>query len=154
MHQENGEVIVSNSKSQEITQPQHKDFFLKEEKLIINRTKRKVCEVIIRKVIETDVVEVPIRREKLIVEQVGDETKQLAEIKLSEDKIVGVELTEIPQGKVGYAATGEYNSVQTAKKILEAITPQENHGCVRVRLEILVDNRELHKTYQEIMNNT
>ena len=144
MYQENSNETVSNSKSKKTTQP--KNFLLKEEKLIINRTKRKVGEVIIRKVIETDVVEVPIRREKLIVEQVGDETKQLAEIDLLESKMVG-------DGTVSSAATGEYNSVETAKKILEAIAQQEKPGCVRVRLEILVDNQELQKTYQEIMDN-
>lgn len=144
MHQENGEGIVSNSKSQELIQ--QKNFLLKEEKLAIKHTRRKIGEVVVRKVIETDVVEVPIRREKLIVEQVGDETKQLAEIDLLESKIVG-------DGTVSSAATGEYNSVETAKKILEAIAQQEKPGCVRVRLEVLVDNHELHQTYQEIMDN-
>lgn len=144
MHQENGEGIVSNSKSQELIQ--QKNFILKEEKLAIKHTRRKIGEVVVRKVIETDVVEVPIRREKLIVEQVGDETKQLAEIDLLESKIVG-------DGTVSSAATGEYNSVETAKKILEAIAQQGKPGCVRVRLEVLVDNHELHQTYQEIMDN-
>ncbi|MDP8932591.1 MAG: PRC and DUF2382 domain-containing protein [Cyanobacteriota bacterium] len=51
---------------------------LLEERLVINRSKRKVGEVIVRKEIETRMVQVPIQWEKLIVEQVGDDPKVLA----------------------------------------------------------------------------
>jgi len=63
---------------------------LLEEKLVVNRSKQKVGEVVVRKEIETRVVEVPVRREKLIVEQVGEEPKQLAEIDLGKGKVTGV----------------------------------------------------------------
>jgi stress response protein YsnF len=55
---------------------------LLEERLIIDRHKRKSGEIVIRKVIETEVIEVVVRREKLIVEQVSPEYKELAVIDL------------------------------------------------------------------------
>lgn len=57
---------------------------LKEERLMVDRHRRKAGEVIVRKEIETEIIEVPVQREKLIVEQVGDNPKQLAEIDLAE----------------------------------------------------------------------
>jgi stress response protein YsnF len=64
------------------------------ERLIIERTKHKVGEVIVRKEIETHIVQVPIRREKLIVEQISPEYKQLAQIDLGGEAISGVDLTQ------------------------------------------------------------
>ena len=57
---------------------------------------RKVGEVIVRKEIETRMVqiEVPVRYEKLIVEQVSPEHKQLAEIDLGQEVVTGIELSE------------------------------------------------------------
>lgn len=57
---------------------------LREERVIVDRKKRKAGEVIVRKEIETEIIEVPIQRERLIVEQVGDEPKTLAEIDLDD----------------------------------------------------------------------
>lgn len=58
---------------------------LKEERLVVDRKKQKVGEVIVRKEIETEIIEVPVQREKLIVEQVGADPKQLAEIDLTDE---------------------------------------------------------------------
>ena len=55
---------------------------LREERLIVDRQRRKVGEVVVRKEIQTEIIEVPVQREKLIVEEVGAEPKQLAEIDL------------------------------------------------------------------------
>jgi stress response protein YsnF len=60
---------------------------LLEERLIVDQKKRKVGEVVVRKEIETEIIEVPVQREKLIVEQVGPEPKQLAEIDLAEEQL-------------------------------------------------------------------
>jgi stress response protein YsnF len=51
---------------------------------VVDRQKRKAGEVVVRKVIETEVVEVLVRREKLIVEQVSPAYKELAVIDLGE----------------------------------------------------------------------
>lgn len=58
---------------------------LREERVVVDRTKQKIGEVVVRKEIETEMVQVPVQREKLIVEQVGADPKQLAEIDLTEE---------------------------------------------------------------------
>lgn len=58
---------------------------LKAEKIVIERERKKVGEVVVRKEVETEYIQVPIKREKLIIEQIGEEeSKRLAEIPLSE----------------------------------------------------------------------
>jgi len=57
------------------------------ERLVVDRGKRKI-EVIVRKEIETRMIQVPVRHEKLIVEQVSPERKQLAEINLGKKKLL------------------------------------------------------------------
>jgi PRC-barrel domain len=54
------------------------------ERVVVDRHKRKVGEVVVRKVIETEIVEVVVRREKLIVEQVSPNYQELAVIDLGE----------------------------------------------------------------------
>jgi Domain of unknown function (DUF2382) len=68
---------------------------LKEEKLIVERERRKVGEVVIRKEVETHFVQVPVKREKLVIEQVGTDDQILAEIPLSEERVRVVK-TETP----------------------------------------------------------
>ncbi len=122
---------------------------LLEERLVINRSKRKVGEVIVRKEIETRMVQVPIQREKLIVEQVGDDPKVLAEIDLGEGQITGIDLNEIKVESSEPKVIAEFTSVQKASKILNAIASQPRHGCVKVRLEIVLENKELQETYKK-----
>jgi hypothetical protein len=57
------------------------------ERVVVDRRKRKVGEVVVRKVIETEVIEVVVRREKLIVEQVSPSYEELAVIDLGETSI-------------------------------------------------------------------
>ena len=139
---------------------------LLEERLVVERSKRKVGEVIIRKQIETQMVQVPVRHEKLIVEQVGPEPKQLAEIDLGQTAIPGIELTEgeitgveLPETasfepKIASLDTeptvrGEFNSPKIASLLLNAIALERRHGCKKIRLEIIVEDAERQKTYQE-----
>ncbi|HBL10877.1 MAG TPA: hypothetical protein DD379_05635 [Cyanobacteria bacterium UBA11162] len=125
---------------------------LLEEKLVVNRHKQKVGEVVIRKEIETRMVEVPVRREKLIVEQIGSETKKLAEIDLGEGKIIGIEPRVVPTSNQGYTVTGNFISPKAASDLLEAIALQNRHGCIQVRVELVVDNPELQETYQKMFD--
>lgn len=122
---------------------------LLEERLVINRSKRKVGEVIVRKEIETRMVQVPIQWEKLIVEQVGDDPKVLAEIDLGEGSITGIDLTEIKSDRQEPTVKAEFTSVQKASKILNSIASQPRHGCVKVRLELVLENQQLEDTYQK-----
>ncbi len=126
------------------------------ERLIVDRSKRKVGEVIVRKEIETRMVEVPVRYEKLIVEQVSPEHQQLAEINLGQGEIPGLELSEMVvteakptrlDGKL--TVSTELNSPKIASLLLNAIALERNHGCKQVRVEIVVENEERQKTYQE-----
>ncbi len=68
---------------------------LVEERLVVNHSKRKIGEVIVRKEIETRIIQVPVRYEKLIVEQVSPERKQLVEINLGQAGGTEIELTEV-----------------------------------------------------------
>ena len=124
---------------------------LLEERLVINRSKRKVGEVIVRKEIETRMVQVPIQWEKLIVEQVGDDPKVLAEIDLGEGNITGIDLTEIKGDRLEPTVKAEFTSVQKASKILNAIASQPRHGCVKVRIELVLEDKQLEETYQKWM---
>ncbi|HSF75702.1 MAG TPA: DUF2382 domain-containing protein, partial [Microcoleus sp.] len=119
---------------------------LLEERLVINRSKRKVGEVIVRKEIETRMVQVPIQWEKLIVEQVGDDPKVLAEIDLGEGSITGIDLTEIKSDRQEPTVKAEFTSVQKASKILNSIASQPRHGCVKVRLELVLEDKQLEDT--------
>jgi len=66
---------------------------LLEERVVVDRSKRKIGEVIVRKEVETYMVQVPVRRERLIVEQVSPESKQLASIDLAQGELTGIEFS-------------------------------------------------------------
>ncbi|MEH2423765.1 MAG: DUF2382 domain-containing protein [Nostoc sp.] len=125
-----------------------------EERLFVESSKRKVGEVIVRKVIETRMVQVPVRREKLIVEQISPEHKQLAEIDLGQEEISGIELTEVERLEVtrfdsGLTVSGEFSSPKIASLLLNAIALEQNHGCKQVRVTIALEDESHQKKYQE-----
>lgn len=134
------------------------------ERLVIDRGKRKIGEVIVRKEIETRMIQVPVRREKLIVEQVSPERKQLAEINLGEEEVAGIDLSEAAGiNTTAIASTqtvsldeltvrGEFNSPKIASLLLNAIALERRHGCKKLRVEIVVEDAERQKLYQEWVN--
>lgn len=127
---------------------------LLEERLVVNNKKRKFGEVIVRKQIETRMVQVPVRREKLIVEQISPEYQQLAEIDLDQGEISGVELTDGEGWKVassdgGLTVSGEFSSPKIASLLLNAIALERDHGCDRVRVAIVVEDESHQQKYQE-----
>lgn len=121
---------------------------LLEERLVVDRSKRKIGEVIVRKEIETRMVQVPVRREKLIIEQVGLESRRLAEVDLGDIENTGVQLSEMSESQTLPVVTAECNSVQRASQLLKAIAGQSYHGCVKVRLELVLEDSQLQQTYQ------
>ena len=125
---------------------------LVEERLVVNRSKRKIGEVIVRKEIETRIIQVPVRYEKLIVEQVSPEHKKLAEIDLGEQEVVDIELPEIASTDTEPTVRGVFNSPKVASLLLNAIALERSHGCKKVRVEIVVEDAERQKTYQEWVN--
>ncbi|MFE1745284.1 DUF2382 domain-containing protein [Coleofasciculus sp. H7-2] len=146
---------ASNTFSTESEVVEEEIFRLLEERLIIDSSKHKVGEVIVRKEIETRMVEVPVRREILIVEQVSPEHKKLAEIDLGQGEIPGLELIETAsfdtKSTIDTQPTvrGEFDSPRTASRILDAIAHQRHHGCAKVRVEIILEDAEHQATYQE-----
>lgn len=128
------------------------------ERIVVERSKRKVGEVIIRKEIETRMVQVPVRREKLIVEQVGTERRQLAEIDLGQEEISALDLkageTQLTSFDSGLTVSGEFDSPKIASLLLNAIALERDHGCKKVRITIVVDDEERHKTYLEWFKRT
>ena len=122
---------------------------LLEERLVVERSKQKVGEVIVRKEIETRMVEVPVRREKLIVEQISPQHKQLAEIDLGEGEVTGMQPGEI--ASLAPTVTGEFDSPESASRFLEAIAENRPHGCAKVRVELVLANAQLLETYRQLL---
>ncbi len=133
---------------------------LLEERLVVDRSKRKIGDVIVRKEIETYMIQVPVRREKLIIEQVSPEHKQLAEIDLGQEEITDITLVEaIPitnntRPLSGITVSGEFDSPKIASLLLNAIAMERQHGCKKIRVEIVVENESRQKTYQEWFDRT
>ncbi len=130
---------------------------LREERLVVNRGKRKVGEVVVRKEIETRMIQVPIRREKLIVEQVSPEYKKLTEIILGEpeeyripsDEAPGITPTaSVQQKPETNRVSGEFHSPEIAARILEEIAKRQPNGCAKVRIELVVEEERFRNTYQ------
>ena len=135
---------------------------LLEERLIIDSKKRKIGEVIVRKEIEIRMIQVPVRREKLIVEQVSPEHKQLAEIildgedtgiELAEAGITDTEASKITSNNSNeLVVRGEFNSPKIASLLLNAIALERRQGCKKIRVEIVVEDAERQQMYQEWIN--
>ena len=125
---------------------------LLEERLVVNMNKRKVGEVVVRKEVETRMVEVPVQYEKLIVEQVGEQPKRLAEIDLGQPEIPAPAISETPTSESQPTIKGEFTSPKTASLLLDAIARQKNDGCQLVRIEIVLADSTHQEIYQEWFN--
>lgn len=119
---------------------------LLEEQLNVEYQRRKVGEVIIRKQIETRMVQVPVRYEKLVIEQVSPERKTLAEVDLSQGALDNIELTGVNEKPT---VAGEFASPAVASQALEAIAKALQNRCKRVRIEIELEDGKLQEAYQE-----
>jgi hypothetical protein len=120
-----------------------------EEKLILNRSKRKAGEVIVRKEVETRMVEVPVRYEKLIVEQIGAETRQLASIDLGKGEVVGVEFADASDSTYLPRVKGEFATLAIASHVLDMIAKTLHHRCKQVNVEVLLGGWDVQRTYHE-----
>lgn len=110
---------------------------LLQERLKINRSRRKVGEVIVRKVVETRMVQVPVRREKLVVEQVTPEHQALAEIDLGEGYIsqMGIGADEfncLSQRSQAAVASGSLMTLQAAVWLLHTVAQQAPQACRQI----------------------
>lgn len=138
---------------------------LLEERLMVNFTRRKIGEVIVRKEVKTRIVNinVPVRRETLIVEQITPEYKQLAEVDLDEFT-VGEKIFQsdpesykdfdlacnekyqpfILSSNTGFQPPirGEVNSIEAAHEFLDSVFSQCD-SCESVRVEITLKGLDL-----------
>ena len=147
---------------------------LLEEKLVVERHKLKVGEVIVRKEVETRMVHLPIRREKLVIEKVGATNEYLTQVDLGEGEINGVKFSDLSNTDNIYQVQSDFISLEAAKELLARIDdskgqnesgnwtnaqPEDRSNLknVKVRLEIITDNSQSQQTFQDLcdsMNNS
>ncbi|MEX0268305.1 DUF2382 domain-containing protein [Leptolyngbyaceae cyanobacterium UHCC 1019] len=114
---------------------------LLEERLVIDSHKRKVGEVIVRKEIETRIVEVPIRREKLIVEQISPTFKQLVVVDLGQiDETEFDQTASIKMPRLDTTAH-EFDDANAAIQFLEAIAAHPAESQQPIHISIMLNNR-------------
>ena len=123
---------------------------LLEEKLVVKRQKYKVGEVIVRKVVETRTIHLPIRREKLIVEKAGTTDEHLAEVDLGEGQVNGVKFSELGNANELYLSQSNFVSVESAQQLLATVNDRFDGSNVKVRLEIVSDSSDSQTAYQQI----
>ncbi len=149
-------------------------FLLLEERLRIELTQRKIGEIVIRKEIETQLVsiQVPVQREKPIVEQVSPVYKLLAEIDLAQpinsngaiDPISAnsnkesspIEFDALPENidrqTTRSIVHGSTDSLQAASELLNAIASLPRHEFGTIRIEIDIKNSEHQTIYQALVD--
>jgi Domain of unknown function (DUF2382) len=145
---------------------------LLEERLMVDLKRRKVGEVAVRKEIEAHTltlhIEVPVRQEKIIVEQLSPEYKRLAEINLSQDTsseiiqnaaiegitVVGIDRLPLATGRDedSKKVYGEVDSPSEAITLLKEIAKVSNHDCQKVKIEIVLKDAAHQETYQALLN--
>jgi hypothetical protein len=126
---------------------------LLEGRLVVNLHKRKVGEVIVRKEIETRIVEVPVRREKLIVEQVSPEAKQLAVIDLGQTQETEFDALQVSDNMLLPTVEGRFTSADKAIQFLQAVTAQSSPGLQNVQVIIALDDSSHQEKYQSWLEN-
>jgi hypothetical protein len=155
-------------------------FSLLEERLMVDLNRRKIGEIVIRKEIATQFVrvEVPVRREKLIVEQVSPEYELLAEIDLGQvNNSVGAITTAIPDDlksaddrnhpistefddpthnldrrtnqSVVYGST---ESLKAAIGLFSEIANLSSQDCGTIRIEIELKDSKYQSSYQALLD--
>jgi stress response protein YsnF len=110
---------------------------LLDERVVVNQ-RRKTSEVVVRKEIETHVVEVPIRREKLVVEQVSPEYKQLAVIELGQPQVKEFNALGVDHTTLALPVSGNFTSINTAIQFLQAIAAEPDLGLQQVQLSVVL----------------
>jgi stress response protein YsnF len=106
---------------------------LLEERLIVNRLKRKIGEVVVRKEIETRIVQIPLRREKLIIEQISPDWKHLATVDLP-SQLSDAELTNFAQTALDSIESSRFVSAEVAQQTLADLSQRNGDRAARVRL--------------------
>jgi stress response protein YsnF len=117
------------------TRPAETIIPLLEERLVVDRYKRKVGEVVVRKEIETRIVEVEVRREKLIVEQVSPEFQQLAVVDLGSTQSGQINAAE---AELPATVEANFTSAQAAIEFLQALAVDSDGGLQEIRVSVVL----------------
>ncbi len=127
---------------------------LLEERLIVNRTKRKIGEVVVRKEIETRMVEIPLRREKLIIEQVSPDRKHLATVDLP-SQLSDAELTSFAQTALDSIESAGFVSAEMAQQILSNLllsNLSQRNGNRTAKVKLVFEDATLQAEYDRQIN--
>ncbi|MGF1588739.1 MAG: DUF2382 domain-containing protein [Pleurocapsa sp.] len=136
--------------NQNLDSSEIKQITLLEEKLQVKRRKRKVGEVIVRKQVETRMVQIPLRRETLIVERTGSNPERLTEVVISENQVNGFKYGELDNQAQLSVSRSSYLSLQTAQELLEAIAHLASANNAKIRVEIVTDSSQAQIEHQNI----
>ena len=145
---------------------------LLEERLVVDLTRRKVGDIVVRKEIETQhlQIQVPIRREKLIVEQVSPEYKLIAQIDLGAEQVDTAAITQSIEREFGSTATdnqpivvklvdrdrqtlqGRNYSPKAASELLAELASLPDRDCENIQIEIVLKNSAAQANYQAVLD--
>lgn len=120
-----------------VRRPDEVTISLLDERVIVDRKRQKIGEVVIRKEIETRIVEVPVRREKLIVEQVSPQYKQLTVVELGQATADETSAAEADAPLDVLSVSAEFASIQEAIRFLSAIAADPSAGSQKVQMQLL-----------------
>jgi hypothetical protein len=144
-------MTLGNDQQTEINSIESYQIALLEEKLQIARRKRKVGEVVVRKQVETRMVNIPLRREKLIIERVGKNPEQLTEVIVAEETVNGFKYNELENNNGLSFNQTHFLSLATAQELLTAISHLSSAANSKIRLEIVTKDAE-NETLSELKN--
>ncbi|MGK7937966.1 MAG: YsnF/AvaK domain-containing protein [Xenococcaceae cyanobacterium] len=139
-----------NNYKEQSTEPEVDQIPLLEEQLEVTKHRQKVGEVIVRKQVETRIVQVPLRREKLIVERIGKDPEKLTEVVIGEGKIGGFKYEELNDNNSLHITKSSFFDLSTAQELLEALAHLSSAANTKVRLEIVTNCSEHQVEHQDI----
>lgn len=123
---------------------------LLEEKLQVARRKVKVGEVIVRKQVETRIIKIPIRREKLVIERIGENPELISEVVIGEEKVNGFKYEELNQTNSLHITKSQFLKLQTAQDLLAAISQLSSATNAKIRLEIVTNDSDHQIEHQQV----
>lgn len=144
-------MTLSNDKRSEINSAEFYQISLLEERLKVTRRKEKVGEVVIRRQVETRMISIPLRREKLIIERVGENPEKLTEVIVAEEVVNGFKYNEVDNNDSLCLNKSQFVSPSTAQELLTDIRQLLSTANIKISLEI-VTNCSDGKTVSELKN--
>lgn len=136
-------MTLSNDRRSEINSLESYQISLLEEKLQVARRKQKVGEVVIRKQVETRMISIPIRREKLIVERIGENPEQLTEVIVAEETVNGFKYNELDTNNSLAVNRSQFLSLASAEKLLTDIKQLSSIADTKIRVAIVTNCSDL-----------